>query len=104
MPFPVHLDPERFFALDPTSGALDAKSNLRPLARRGQTLDHAVLALIDNGFNPRFAQAVIDQLCARFNLADVIWVKKRSVSVPPDKGDWERVTARATAGIALYGG
>jgi hypothetical protein len=104
MPHPVHVNPERFLALDPTSGVLDTKTNVRPLARRGESLDHAVLALIDNGFNPRFAQAVIDQLCARFRLADVIWVKKRNVSVPPDRDDWERVTARATAGVALYGG
>ena len=51
-----------------------------------------------------FARAVIDTLCGRFQLADVIHVKKDNVSVPPRKPDWERIKARATAAIALYGG
>ena len=91
-------------ALDPTSGPIGATANAHATARRGGSLDGAVLAVVDNGFNPNFARTVIDALRARFKLGEVIHVVKDNVSVPPRPADWERIKARATAGIALYGG
>ena len=100
----VRIRPESFRALDPTAGPLAAAADARESAGRKASLDGAVLAVVDNGFNPNFAQTVIDALSSRFRLAEVIHVVKDNVSVPPRHPDWERIKAKATAGIALYGG
>jgi len=100
---PVQVKPERFTALDPSCGAFDETHN-RQAAAHQVGLDGSVLAVVDNGFNPGFAKRLIERLQARFKLADVIYVLKDNVSVPPRAPDWERIKARATAGIALYGG
>jgi len=91
-------------ALDPTSGPIEVPAGGRSAANRSRSLDGAVLAIVDNGFNPNFGRAVIDALRASYKLGDVIHVVKDNVSVPPRPADWERIKARATAGIALYGG
>lgn len=104
MPDTVRIQPESFRVLDPTAGPLAGAADARESAGRKASLDDAVLAIVDNGFNPNFAKTVIDALATRFRLADVIHVVKDNVSVPPRHPDWERIKARATAGIALYGG
>src|SRR4051812_3752695 len=77
----------------------------RGLAPRLATLEGAVLAVIDNGFNsPDFPRAIVGRLESEAGIAEVIWVKKDSVSVPPRPEDWEQVINRATAGLTLYGG
>jgi hypothetical protein len=100
----VQVKPERFTALDPSCGAFGEASADRQTAARETNLNGAVVAVVDNGFNPTFAKRLIEVLRARFKLADVIYVLKDNVSVPPRKPDWERIKAQATAGIALYGG
>lgn len=104
MPDTVRVKAENFRALDPSAGPIAAAGAGRAAANRGASLDGAVLAVVDNSFNPTFARTVIDMLSTRFKLADVIYVLKDNVSVPPRHPDWERIKARATAGIALYGG
>ena len=77
----------------------------RHIAPRLASLDGLVLAIVDNGFNsPLLPDAIVRQLRREAAIADVVWVKKDSVSVPPRPEDWEEVVNRATAGLALYGG
>ena len=75
------------------------------MADRLPSLDGAVLAIVDNGFNsPNLPEAILRRLRERADLADVVWVKKDSVSVPARPEDWAEVINRATAGLTLYGG
>jgi len=77
----------------------------RGLAPRLASLDGVVLAIVDNGFNsPNLPTAILRRLQREAEVADVVWVKKDSVSVPARPEDWEEVVNRATAGLALYGG
>jgi len=100
----VKIKPQSFRALDPSPKPHAATTDERKAADRRLSLDGAVLAVIDNGFNRQFASTVIEALSARFRLAGVLHIVKDNVSVPPRPLDWERVKANATAGIALYGG
>jgi hypothetical protein len=100
----IQVKQESFTALDPSCGDFGEKTADRHAASREAGLDGAVLAVVDNGFNPGFARRLIDVLRGRFRLAEVIYVLKDNVSVPPRQPDWERIKAQATAGIALYGG
>src|SRR4051794_32741103 len=94
--------------LSPSSPLLadgPASAGGRGLAPRLTNLDGAVLAVIDNGFNsPHLPHPILRRLEREAAIADVIWVKKDSVSVPPRPADWEEVVNRATAGLTLYGG
>lgn len=101
---PVRLREEPLTGLDPSCGPISAAGEGRDTATRQAGLDNAVLAVVDNGFNPDFAKRLIEAIRSRFRVADVIYVLKDNVSVPPRPPDWERIKARATAGIALYGG
>jgi hypothetical protein len=68
-------------------------------------MNGVVLAIIDNGFNsPNLPEAILRCLAREAEVADVLWVKKDSVSVPARPDEWEEVVNRATAGLALYGG
>lgn len=99
----VRMGREVLTGLDPTCGPISVGEG-RGTATRRADLENAVLAVVDNGFNPDFAERLIEAVRSRFRLADVIHVSKDNVSVPPRPRDWERIKARATAGIALYGG
>lgn len=93
--------------IDPTTTPRRAvTSTSGGMARRVDSLDGKVLALIDNqmGSAPILAAALVERLTETQQLADVIWVKKPSVSVPPRAEDWAEVTSRADVGIALFGG
>jgi hypothetical protein len=78
-------------ALDPTGGPPPA-SRVRRLAARPAALDGARLGLVVNGLG-----TLID-------LAWVVKVVKAGVSVPPDPGDWSRLTEGATVAITGFGG
>ena len=81
-------------------------SDKRGPAARSASLDGKVLAIIDNqmGSAPILADALLARLKDDYRLADVIWVKKPSVSVPPRPEDWAKVTSSADVGLALFGG
>jgi hypothetical protein len=92
-------------ALDPTGGPIDATARKR-LAGRPSSLAGQRLGLVVNGlgYSERFLDALADELCATTDLDGVVKVVKSSVSVPPDPGDWSRLTEGATVAITGFGG
>jgi hypothetical protein len=102
----VHaLDPTDF---DPSRGTQtrakpEPKRPARTIAQRKSSLEGGVLALVDNRAGTQLAAALEPRLKDHFKLAEVLWVKKDTVNVPPRAGDWAEIKARATAGLALYG-
>jgi len=92
-------------ALDPTSG-LPAAAPGRRLAARPASLSGQRLGLVVNGLghSERFLDALAAQLTATADLDGVVKVVKASVSIPPDPGDWSRLTEGATVAITGFGG
>ena len=92
-------------ALDPTGGAPD-RTTERRLAPRPPTLRGERLGLVVNGlgYSERFFDALSRELLAQTELDGVVKVVKSSVSVPPDPGDWSRLTEGATVAITGFGG
>jgi hypothetical protein len=100
--------PETFVVVDPrTAGAAQQtgaqQSNLAP---RLESLEGAVIAIIDNGMGSSslLKTALIARLRDEYGIGEVIEARKPSVSVPPLKEDWARITERADAGITVFGG
>jgi hypothetical protein len=90
--------------LDPTSGPLPTKeATIRP---RPPSLDGAVIGLVANGLGQSepFLRALYGQLSDVASVAGAVPVLKGSVSVPPDPGDWDRLTSEATVAITGFGG
>jgi hypothetical protein len=103
----VDMRDNSFDVLDPThrvalAGA-GAQDRMRETAVRPPTLDGTVLAVIDNRAGAKFVEPLLAKLRARFAFADVIYVLKDTVNVPPRPEDWQEVVKRGTAGLALYG-
>ena len=94
----------RWVGLDPTSGPLPAASG-RPAARP-QSLDGAVIGLVANGLGETetLLREVYAQIGAIASPAGAIPILKGSVSVPPDRDDWQRLTTEATVAITGFGG
>jgi hypothetical protein len=92
-------------ALDPTGGPVDATTDRR-LAPRPASLSGHRLGLVVNGLghSERFLDALADELLAITEIDGVVKVVKSSVSVPPDPGDWSRLTEGATVAITGFGG
>jgi hypothetical protein len=90
--------------LDPTSGPMPTKDK-RP-ARRPRSLDGAVVGLVSNGLgeSDMVLRAVYRELGAKADLRDVVFVRKPSVSVPPEPMDWERLISQVTVALAGFGG
>jgi hypothetical protein len=91
--------------LDPTSGPIDPGGNRR-LAARPLSLDGAVVGLVCNGLGrgEQFLDAVLKYISEHDALAGSVKVVKGSVSVPPEPGDWARLTGEATVAITGFGG
>jgi len=91
--------------LDPTSGPL-RKPEGEPARRHNPTLDGAVIGLVANGLGHTEAlmQAIYAELSETAELAGALPVLKGSVSIPPDPGDWSRLTSEATVAITGFGG
>ena len=91
--------------LDPTSGPLKLPEG-RPARRRLVSLDGAVVGLVANGLgqSEAFMQALYEELGGIAELAGAVPVLKSSVSVPPEPGDWSRLTSEATVAITGFGG
>jgi len=96
-------------ALDPTGTARATASGTaaaRALASRPASLSGQTLGLVVNGlgYSERFLDALAIELGALVELDGVVKVVKSSVSVPPDPGDWSRLTDGATVAITGFGG
>ena len=94
----------RLIGLDPTSGPLpEPRGGPAP---RPATLDGAVVGLVANGLGEAeaFLSALYDELTASASIAGVVPVLKSSVSVPPERDDWQRLTSEATVAITGFGG
>ena len=90
--------------LDPTSGPLpDARGGPAP---RPASLDGAVIGLVANGLGQAeaFLHALYEELAAKTAVAGALPVLKSSVSVPPERDDWQRLTTGVTAAITGFGG
>ena len=90
--------------LDPTSGPMPI-SEKRP-APRLASLDGAVVGLVSNGLGESDAlmHAVYRELEAQTGVRAAVFVRKPSVSVPPDPMDWERLISQVTVAVAGFGG
>jgi hypothetical protein len=90
--------------LDPTSGPLKIPDGSP--ARRRDSIDGAVVGLVANGLGESEAlmQAIYEELSNYGDLAGAVPVLKHSVSIPPEPGDWARLTSEATVGVTGFGG
>ena len=90
--------------LDPTSGPMP-ESELGPAAR-ASSLDGAVIGVVSNGLgeSDKILRAVSRELIAISGARDIVFVRKPSVSVPPDPMDWERLISQVTVALAGFGG
>jgi hypothetical protein len=80
----------------------------RSVAPRPESLDGKVLAVIDNGMGKQapglgFGEVLVQKLRQLVDLADVIYIRKDAVNVPPRPEDWDEVCRRGDVGLALYG-
>jgi hypothetical protein len=97
-------------ALDPTSGPIDPGpddvAETRRLASRPTSLKGQRLGIVVNGlgYSEKFLDLLGQELLADGELAGVVKVVKSSVSVPPEPGDWARLTEGATVAITGFGG
>ena len=95
---------ERLIGLDPTSGPLpDPTGRAAP---RPASLDGVVVGLVANGLGATeaFLRAVYEELVTAGAVAGAVPVLKSSVSVPPERDDWQRLTSEATVAITGFGG
>jgi hypothetical protein len=89
--------------LDPTSGPL-LESELGTAPRK-PTLDGAVVGIVSNGLgeSDQILRAVYRELAATTGVRDIVFVRKPSVSVPPDPMDWEKLISQVTVAVAGFG-
>jgi hypothetical protein len=94
-----------FVALDPT-GSAPAPVVERRLADRPTALAGLTLGLVANGLGrgETLLDELADRLRAEDDVAGVVKVVKASVSIPPDPGDWSRLTEGAHVAITGFGG
>jgi hypothetical protein len=90
--------------LDPTSGPLAESSPGE--ATRPSSLAGAVVGIVSNGLGEadRILQAVYRELGALGGTERAVFVRKPSVSVPPDPMDWERLISQITVAVTGFGG
>jgi hypothetical protein len=90
--------------LDPTSGPMP-ESQQGPAARTS-SLEGAVVGVVSNGLgeSDRILRAVHRELASISGARDLVFVRKPSVSVPPDPMDWEKLISQVTVAVAGFGG
>lgn len=95
-------------ALDPTAGPVGPTeaAQTRRLAPRPRSLAGQRVGLVANGLGEgeTLLDAIYAELAAADDVEGVVKVVKRSVSIPPDPGDWSRLTEGATVAITGFGG
>ena len=90
--------------LDPTSGPMPASKQGE--ARRRSSLEGAIVGVVSNGLgeSDKILDAVYREMAARSGVRSMVFVRKPSVSVPPEPFDWERLIAEVTVAVAGFGG
>jgi len=90
--------------LDPTSGPLPESEQGE--AARQPSLEDAVVGVVSNGLGEadKILRAVYREMAALGGVRDVVFVRKPSVSVPPDPMDWEKLISQVTVAFAGFGG
>jgi hypothetical protein len=105
----MHVDEEVGVVCDPLdASASPALDQDRSVAVRPESLAGRVLAVIDNGFYKQSAglglgELLVERLRKEADLADVMYVRKDAVNVPPRPEDWDAVCRGAHVGLTLYG-
>jgi hypothetical protein len=92
----IGLDPRTTPAKPPAAG----------LAPRPASLSGATIGVIGNGLNRGndLLEAIVTEIARRVDIAGVVTITKKGVSVPPEPADWDRLVAGATVAITGYGG
>jgi len=95
----------KWIALDPTSGPLERRDP-RTLRPRPRSLGGHVIGLVANGLgrSEDLLDALYAELASTSSLNGAVRVLKSSVSVPPEREDWARLTSEATVAITGFGG
>ncbi len=90
--------------LDPTSGPLPA--SVLSAAPRPVSLEGAIVGVVSNGLgeSDTILHAVYREFAAVSGAREIVFVRKPSVSVPPDPMDWERLISQVTVAVAGFGG
>jgi hypothetical protein len=90
--------------LDPTSGPLPEREH--GTAPRSASIEGAVVGVVSNGLgeSDRFLQAISRELAELGGTKSAVFVRKPSVSVPPDPMDWEKLISQVTVAVAGFGG
>jgi hypothetical protein len=90
--------------LDPTSGPLPTST--KHATERPASLEDVTVGLISNGLgeSDAFLRAVYCELERRYGAREAVFVRKPSVSVPPEPFDWERLISQVTVAVAGFGG
>lgn len=90
--------------LDPTSGPMPAAEQGE--ARRVSSIAGAVVGIVSNGLgeSDQILRAVYRELEATAGVQRAVFVRKPSVSVPPDPMDWEKLISQVTVALAGFGG
>ena len=90
--------------LDPTSGPMP-ESEQGP-APRMRSIEGAVVGIVSNGLGESHAilQAVPASSAPTSGARDIVFVRKPSVSVPPDPTDWEKLISQVTVAVTGFGG
>jgi hypothetical protein len=90
--------------LDPTSGPMPESA--RGPAARPPSLAGAVIGIVSNGLgeSDQILRAVYREVAAATGARDIVFVRKPSVSVPPDPMDWEKLISQVTVAVAGFGG
>ena len=91
--------------LDPTSGPLKRPEG-EAVPRNLVNLDGAVIGFVANGLgrSEEFMRVLFEELRTSAELAGALPVLKSSVSIPPDPGDWDRLTTEVTVAVTGFGG
>jgi hypothetical protein len=90
--------------LDPTGRP--AGRAAQALAPRPPRRDGAVIGVVCNGLGEgqQFLELLVGELEQWVEVRDTIFVRKASVSVPPEPADWARLTGEATLALTGFGG
>ena len=98
------MSDQPLIGLDPTSGPMPAAT--QRAACRLPSLDGAVVGIVSNGLgeSDKILEAVYRELGNVANVRRAVFVRKPSVSVPPDPMDWEKLISEVTVAVAGFGG